>query len=357
MERRIRLVAIGVVAIGIFFGILLSAWAGARVTRPMLEIAQGAKQVSAGEWGTRVGRRGPREFRKLADAFNEMTEHLTDQREKLLQNERVAAWREVAHRLGQELHTTIASLENTAESLERLSREAAPETNETIQATAPAMRSEIEKLKLVAARFSDFAKSPELHFQAVDLNEIVRDVVREFQGQFSAVGRPPISSELHLEEGLPPIQGDSALLHRGIENLILNAMDAMPSGGVLMLRTTHEDGEVELEVSDTGKGLSPEESSRLFSTEDIARKYGSELTLATVESVVADHGGRIRTESESGVGTSFHIHLPRNAAEHRAKHSAEYSAENAAEQPAQPSAASATEDNHGTPSEQIHHGA
>jgi len=314
MERRIRLVGLAVVAIGVFFGILLSAWAAARVTRPILAIAQGAKEVSEGNWGARVPPRGPLEFRRLASAFNEMTRHLTEQREKLIQNERVAAWREVAHRLGQELNTTLLSLETTAGNLDRAREQNPAEMGEVYREALPAIRAELEKLKSIVTRFGDFAKAPQLHFQPVDLNEIVRDVVRSFEGQFSAVGRPPISSELHLEEGLPAIEGDSVLLHRGVENLILNAMDAMPSGGILMLRTTHQDGEVELEVSDTGKGLTPEESSRLFSSEETERKYGSELTLATVQSVVADHGGRISTESEEGVGTSFHIHLPRKPA-------------------------------------------
>lgn len=318
MERRIRLVALAVAAIGVFFGILLSAWAAARVTRPIFAVAEGAKEVSEGNWGARVTPRGPREFRQLANTFNEMTRHLTEQREKLIQNERVAAWREVAHRLGQELNATLVSLETTAGNLDRAGKANPAETSEAYRAALPAMRAELEKLKSIVTRFSDFAKAPQLHFQPVDLNEIVRNVIRNFEGQFSAVGRPPISSEMHLEEGLPAIEGDSALLHRGIENLILNAMDAMPSGGVLMLRTSHQDGEVELEVSDTGKGLTPEESSRLFSSEETERKYGSELTLATVQSVVADHGGRIFTESEAGVGTSFHIHLPRNAAGHPA---------------------------------------
>ena len=69
-------------------------------------------------------------------------------------------------------------------------------------------------------------------------------MVKLFEAQFSAVGRPPITPELHLEDDLPLIQADATLLHRAIENLVLNAMDAMPAGGVLMLRTTHKDGEV-----------------------------------------------------------------------------------------------------------------
>jgi signal transduction histidine kinase len=144
----------------------------------------------------------------------------------------------------------------------------------------------------------------------VNLNEIVRNVVKLFDAQFSAVGRPPITPELHLAEDLPVIQADATLLHRAVENLVLNAMDAMPAGGVLMLRTSHKDNEVRLEISDTGAGLTPEESERIFTPYYTSKQHGTGLGLAIVQAVVADHGGRISVESEAGVGTAFHIDLP-----------------------------------------------
>ncbi len=109
---------------------------------------------------------------------------------------------------------------------------------------------------------------------------------------------------------MPLIQADATLLHRAIENLVLNAMDAMPSGGVLMLRTMHKEDEVRLEVSDTGAGLTPEESERIFTPYYTSKQHGTGLGLAIVQAVVADHGGSIAVESETGVGTSFHIDLP-----------------------------------------------
>jgi signal transduction histidine kinase len=95
--------------------------------------------------------------------------------------------------------------------------------------------------------------------------------------------------------------------------LILNAMDAMPSGGVLMLRTSPAaDGGVHLEISDTGTGLTSEECERLFTPYYTTKQHGTGLGLAIVQSVVSDHGGRIWVESEAGVGTSFHIELPKH---------------------------------------------
>jgi signal transduction histidine kinase len=169
---------------------------------------------------------------------------------------------------------------------------------------------EIDNLKAIVGRFSDFSKMPHPELGAVNVNDVIRSIVKLFEGQFSAVGRPPITSELHLDTNLPSIQADAVLLRRAIENIVLNAMDAMPAGGVLMLRTTRQNGGVHLEISDTGAGMTPEECERLFTPYYTTKQHGTGLGLAIVQSIVSDHGGRISVESEAGVGTSFHIYLP-----------------------------------------------
>jgi nitrogen fixation/metabolism regulation signal transduction histidine kinase len=310
LERRILDLALGVVAMGLFFGLLLSWWGAARVTRPVRKLAEGAREVSGGNWGARVNVRGRNEIGQLADAFNRMTAQLTEQREQLVQAERVAAWRELAKRLAHELKNPLFPLQTTVENLRRAKEQNPEQFEEVFRESTEILLSEIENLKNIVGRFSDFARMPQPELAPVNANDLVRGVVKLFEALFGAVGRPPISPELHLEEGLPTIQADAALLHRAIENLVLNAMDAMPAGGVLMLRTTHQDGGVDLEISDTGSGLTQEECQRLFTPYYTTKQHGTGLGLAIVQSVVSDHGGRISVESETGVGTSFHIHLP-----------------------------------------------
>ncbi len=310
LERRIRWLALGVGAVGLLLGLLLSWWGAARVTRPVQKLVAAAREVSQGNWNTRVDVRGSDEIAELAKSFNQMTTQLVEQRERLVQVERVAAWRELARRLAHELKNPLFPLQTTVENLQRAREQNSGQFDEVFRESAGIMLGEIENLKAIVNRFSDFAKMPQPELAPVNLNEVVRNAVKLFEAQFGAVGRPPITPELHLEENLPIIQADATLLHRAIENLILNAMDAMPAGGVLMLRTQTIEGGVSLEVSDTGTGLTPEESERIFTPYYTSKQHGSGLGLAIVQAIVADHGGRISVESESGVGTSFHIELP-----------------------------------------------
>ena len=326
LERRIRDLALAVVAMGLFFGLMLSWWGAARVTRPVQKLAEGAREVSEGNWSARVSVRGGGDVGQLAAAFNRMTTQLTEQREQLVQAERVAAWRELARRLAHELKNPLFPLQTTVENLQRAKNHNPDQFEDVFRESTGILLAEIDNLKNIVGRFSDFAKMPQPELAPVNVNDVVRSVVKLFEAQLGAVGRPPITPELHLEDKLPVIQADAALLRRAIENLILNAMDAMPAGGVLMLRTSHAEGQVDLEISDTGSGLTPEECERLFTPYYTTKHHGTGLGLAIVQSVVSDHGGRITVESESGVGTSFHIRLPIKPGAHAAPPAAASSA-------------------------------
>jgi signal transduction histidine kinase len=171
---------------------------------------------------------------------------------------------------------------------------------------------ELANLKGIIGRFSEFSKMPQPQLQRVQVNEVIRGVVQLFQAQLEAPGRAKISCDLQLDPRLEPVAADAELLHRVISNLVLNAMDAMPQGGALTLRTRDEDGKVLIEVADTGSGLTPEECARIFTPYYTSKQHGTGLGLAIVQSVVSDHGGSIRVQSEPGRGTTFVIELPRS---------------------------------------------
>jgi signal transduction histidine kinase len=310
MQQFIQQMALAAGSVGILLALAFSWWAAARVTQPVERLALAAGQVAAGDWGARVYVGSQDEIGTLAAAFNRMTQQLLEQRERLVQAERVAAWRELARRLAHELKNPLHPLQLSVENMQRARQQKPEQFEEVFREGTATLLAELDNLKTIVGRFSDFARMPPPQLGPVQVNELLRNALKLFEGQFSGAGRPPIETSIYLEEELPEIQADRDLLHRALQNLILNALDAMAAGGTLTVRTRSMATGVRIEVSDTGQGLTPEECQRLFTPYYTTKQYGTGLGLAIVQSVVSDHGGRIFVESEPGVGTTFRIDLP-----------------------------------------------
>jgi signal transduction histidine kinase len=310
LENFIRRLGLGAGAAGVVFGAILSWWASARITRPVQRLAGGARQVAAGDWSAHVEIESHDEIGELARAFNAMTQQLVEQRERLVQTERVAAWRELARRLAHELKNPLFPLQITVENLRR-ARERAPEQfEEVFDESTRTLLAELENLKTIVGRFSDFSKMPPPQLETVNVNDVVREALTFLRPQFEQPGRPKIDSRVECGADVPPIRADSEQLRRAFRNLALNAMDAMPHGGVLTVRTRRNGESVVVEFSDTGEGLTPEERERLFTPYYTTKQHGTGLGLAIVQSVVSDHRGKITVESEPGRGSTFRIQFP-----------------------------------------------
>jgi signal transduction histidine kinase len=312
LKRRIGASALLAGGGGIMLAILLGSWAAARVTRPVEELARAAQNVTAGEWDTRVEVHGGDEITQLAESFNRMTAELLAQKERLVQTERVAAWRELARRLAHELKNPLFPLQLTVENLVRARAQSPEQFDEVFQESSSTLLAEISNLKTIIGRFSEFSKMPHPQLQAIQVNEILRVVVKLYRAQLRAPGRAAIDCRLELDESVGTIAADPDLLHRALSNLVLNAMDAMPNGGTLRVRSRRDDAKAIVEIADTGSGLTREECERIFTPYYTSKQHGTGLGLAIVQSVVSDHGGRISVQSEPGRGTTFVIELPQN---------------------------------------------
>jgi signal transduction histidine kinase len=252
LSRRIRDAALLAGGGGIVLAILLGSWAAARVTRPIEELAGAAQDVAGGNWHTRVQVPGHDEVAQLASSFNQMTTELLAQKERLVQAERVAAWRELARRLAHELKNPLFPLQLTVENLIRARTQNPDQFEEVFRESSGTLLAEISNLKAIIGRFSEFSKMPQPQLQPVDVNEVLRGVAQLFHAQFNAQGKAAIQCSLVLDESVGPIAADPELLHRAISNLVLNAMDAMPNGGTLTLLSRREPQKVVIEVTDTG---------------------------------------------------------------------------------------------------------
>jgi two-component system nitrogen regulation sensor histidine kinase NtrY len=311
LMSRIRWSGFGLGLLGVVIGSALSYVVAAAVTRPVEQVADAARRVAAGDWNVRVDDvRASGEIGALAQAFDTMTGQLVEQRERLVQAERVAAWRELARRLAHELKNPLFPLRLTLDNLRRARSLPPSEFDEVFEESLTTLSTGFVNLNTVVGSFSEFAKMPAPVFELVSPNDVVERVVSLFRAQIEAPGRPSIALTLDLDPSREPIRADGEQLGRVVQNLLLNAIDAMPRGGQLVLRTRRSGTSFRLDVVDTGEGLTDEERRRLFTPYYTTKQHGTGLGLAIVQSVVADHFGKVWVDSTPGRGTTFHIELP-----------------------------------------------
>jgi two-component system nitrogen regulation sensor histidine kinase NtrY len=316
LQRQVISTAMLVGGIGILIAILASVWFAARVTRPVVSLAAAARRVAAGDLGAKVEVESSDELGELATSFNRMTEDLVQQKDRTLQAERVAAWRELARRLAHELKNPLFPLQVTVENLMRAKQKSPEMFEEVFHESTATLLAEINNLKTIIGRFSEFSKMPQPQRQPTQVNEIVRSVLRVFHAQLQENIQIVVHTE--LADLLPEISADPDLLHRALQNLVLNAIDAMPQGGDLTIHTGDLGDRVEISVTDTGSGLTSEECERLFTPYYTTKQHGTGLGLAIVQSVVSDHGGKISVESTKEKGATFRMELPRDFSAHSA---------------------------------------
>ena len=279
-------------ALGILLGWLVSLWGAARISRPLEKLAASAGEMAAGTASAHGDESGSREIAAIARALNATMEKLIADRARLQQAERVAAWREMARRAAHDFDAALVRLESAGAAGGDALREGAT------------LRESLDGLRETQKRLREFGELLVLPLQTVRLNEVVRNVVRDFEPLFSSplteATRPPIHPEISLAEDLPAVQADAELLTRAVDLLLLFAVNSMPAGGTFTLRTAATASLVHLDISWAGAAPAQEESERGFTPGGVERRYSTGLELATVQSIVSDHGGSMSLSSADG---------------------------------------------------------
>jgi signal transduction histidine kinase len=305
--RSLALLAAGA---GVLFSLLLSGWFSARVSRPLAQLADAARELRSGKGtsGAKLSARG--ETAAVATALNDLSTQLARDRERLVQRERVAARREMARRFASDLRESIFPLHMAAEDLVHAREETSERFDEIFFESTTAMRAELDRLKNVATRFGEFARMPRPRPVPVNVNEFTRVALKAIEPQFHTAGRPPVTPEVHLGEPDPTIEADPDLLRAALENLLLHCLDAMPAGGTLAIRTREKDGLVRIEVSAKGASFSAEDCQRLFTPAGSVPEGMTGLGLATAHAVVNEHGGRISAELTADSVATIRLEFP-----------------------------------------------
>ena len=272
-----------------------------------IEIATGGRLVRA---AVTVSSLGPR---RSNPGFVVVIDDLTD----LLQAQKAAAWQEVAQRIAHEIKNPLTPIQLSAQRLLRfLERSASvrpaenrPEFEKLVAECAGLIEREVHTLESLVDEFSKFARFPAARLAPANVNSIVESALELFRGRLDGVS---VSTE--LAASLPPVRADAELIRQVVANLIDNAAEAMEGSSMRRLQiTTRVEGDgdaVEIEISDSGHGISPADKEKLFLPHFSTKDRGTGLGLAIASRIIAEHNGTIRVEDNFPVGTRFVIRFP-----------------------------------------------
>lgn len=225
----------------------------------------------------------------------------------LIQAQRDAAWSEVARRLAHEIKNPLTPIQLSAERLrQKYLDDLPPDKVSTLDRMTRTIIHQVEAMKEMVNAFSDYAKTPTIHWQIIDLNKLIKEVTDLYQNN-----QPPI--HLFLQT-LPPIEADSGRLRQILHNLLKNAQEASPLNGQITVTTHHLTNLncncVELHIQDQGSGVPTELLDKIFEPYVTTKTKGTGLGLAIVRKIIEEQGGMVWIENNAGACVK--VRLPVN---------------------------------------------
>jgi signal transduction histidine kinase len=286
------------------------------ISRPVRRLTEAAVDVAAGAYGTQVNLQSTDEVGLLAASFNEMSrkmaediERLRALNEQLVRTEKLAATGTLAAGVAHEVNNPLASISSLIQILQArpLTAENEAETREMLRL----VETQIARITQVLRDMMDFARARPPARSPLDIREVVEASIRlaSFDDRFKRLG---LVTE--FDAPIPYVAADSDQLQQVFLNLLLNARDAMPSGGDLRITTSFDElkREVLITIADTGHGIATDALSHVFDPFFTTKPAGAGtgLGLAVCYGIVTAHGGRIEVSRNHGRGTIVLVALP-----------------------------------------------
>ena len=234
--------------------------------------------------------------------LREQTEVLFETEEQLRRADRLSALGELSAGMAHEIRNPLGSIKGAAEILKDDYGPDAPK-REFVQI----LLKETDRLNQIVQEFLSFARPTPPELKQEDVNEVIESVL-------ALTAQSARSSRITVEQKLDRTIGkrdlDGGLLKQAFLNLVLNAIQAMPAGGRLTVRSDLRPGGIEVQIADTGAGITPENRKKLFSPFFTTKKEGTGLGLAITFRIIQNHRGAIDVESGPGKGTTFTVWIP-----------------------------------------------
>jgi len=279
-----------------------------RISRPIQQLTEGLTDFAAGDWSRRLetGRdpgTPPRDEVGLAvDAFNRMTDQLRQSRERLVHLTQIASWQSLARKTAHEVKNSLTPIRLTVEEMQvRLQ----PADRTFLDQAVQIVVSEIDALERRVRAFSDFSSEPPVNPEVLDVNAVVNERVSLLRP-----AHPETTYHLKLDARGPRVLAGADLVKGILTNLLKNAAEAAGAGGSVLTSTRQTNGQVTIEVHDSGPGLSQEASATLFEPTITFKEHGMGLGLSIAKRHALLSGGDIVLVDGQLGGAAFKVTLP-----------------------------------------------
>ncbi len=310
-ERRALVALLGLAAFTLSLGLFVSLRTR-RLLAPLARVTARARAVARGDLTPHEVEASDNEIGQLASAFETMVGSVAQARDRAVANERFAAIGKMAAHVTHEIRNPLSSIGLNIEMLdEELGQAGAPAES---RALLTAITREVERLEHLSEEYLRVARLPSPRMEAEDLAGLVTDVVAFAKPE---ADRQSCTFQLEVEKPLPPVLFDEAQIRQALLNLLRNAREAMPDGGIIRVRVAGDGMAVRVDVEDQGGGIPEEIRARVFDPFFSTKGEGTGLGLAITRQILEAHGGAI--DCETGIdkapdgtsrGTRFRISLP-----------------------------------------------
>lgn len=292
--------------IGLLLSVALGFVVSARVSRPVDALTGAARQIASGAPGVLVETRGATgELRALIDTFNRMTVDLKAATDRLVASERVAAWQEVARRLAHEVKNPLTPIRMSLETLRAATQRGPLDERFRVlfDESSRVVLEEVDRLKRIVDEFSHFARLPRPTLAELDLGATIAPLMALYSPHDG------LRYDVRLASGVRA-RADKDQLAQVLVNLVKNAEEAMPEGGLVSVRVRAAETGAILEVEDEGPGVPSELKARLFEPYVTTKPQGSGLGLAIASRIAREHGGELSVHDAPRRGAVFRLTLP-----------------------------------------------
>jgi len=247
-------------------------------------------------------RRQRRDLQQTTTRLTEVYRELQQNFEHMKRAERLFAVGQMAAGLAHELRNPLASVAGAAGILQRNAR-LEPKHQECLEI----INKESQRLNRLLTEFLDFARPRAPVYQSLAVDSLIDSVI---QLAAHGVGRDTITLQKAVDPDLPPLEGDPELLKQMLLNLIINAIQAMPAGGEVLVAASLQDTKLLIEVQDQGCGISPESRDKIFDPFFTTKDGGTGLGLPVTHQIVQQHGGILTAKANAGRGMTFSALIP-----------------------------------------------